>query len=105
MVHLKKILHITNDKLYLLFTDGDVRVLLKESFNDLPDWQKDIVENYWKQVKVDEFGGLVFNNKFDIGGDTLKKDTTNIDDKELLSIIHSKKIAKKRIIQTLASLL
>ncbi len=105
MVHIKKIVHRTNDKLYLLFSDDEVRVLDKHTLYDLPDWQIDIIEKNWMRAYVDDFGGLVFNKKFDIGGDTLKSDTKKISESELFEIIQNKRIAKKKIIQALASLL
>jgi hypothetical protein len=106
MIHIKKILHKTDDAMYILFTDDDVRILRKDTLlHKLPEWQQKIITDKWMQAKVDDFGALVFSKKFDIGGDTLKADTDTVSDKELLNIIHHKRIAKKRIINALSSLL
>jgi len=103
---INRILHRTNDKVYLEFSDGDIKVLFKSDiFKRLVDWQLKKAEKSWSKLKIDKnFGDLVLFQGFDIGADTLKPLCKKITEKDLLDIAHSKRIPKKRIYKAIASL-
>ncbi len=101
---IEKIVFKTTDKLYFKFNDGDIRQLdLAVIIKSIPDWQKEIVKNNWKSVKIKE-GWLYFDESFALAGDTVKNISSGLEPDELYNIAKSKKISKKRIIQSLASL-
>ncbi|MEN8123004.1 MAG: hypothetical protein ABFS35_21875 [Bacteroidota bacterium] len=101
---IEKIIYSTKDKLYFKFIDGDIKVLDIKSFDKMPGWQLIIVKEQWQDAKIID-GYLHFKPMVDIGADTVKSKSENLAAEELFKIVNSKRIAQKRIIQTLASLL
>jgi len=102
---IEKIIHRTDTELFLRFVDGDIKVLNIKTFRNIPGWQLEIIKDRWKKAKVGDMGHLEFNAIVNIGADIIKSDSRDLQPKELFDIIENKRIAKKRIMQTLSSLL
>ncbi len=102
---IEKIIYRKADKLYFRFEDGLIKVIDKKTIiKDMPDWQIKIVNERWDKVKISE-GCLYFNKTLEIGGDSIYHLSKELSREELFEIIQNKRIAKKKIIQALASLL
>jgi len=101
---IEKIIYRTDNKLYLKFVDGNIKVLNVNSLK-MPKNQIDIVKDKWKKARVGDMGHLQFSKIINIGADTVWALSENINTKELLEIVENKKVAKKKIMQSLASLL
>lgn len=105
MIEIIKILHKTSDTLYLKFSNKSIKKLKRAAITrQLPNKQKKIIKKNWATVKIGEMGCLHFSSIVEIGGDTIFANSLEIIPAELLKIATIKRIAKKRIIESIANL-
>lgn len=103
--HITKIVYISNGEMYLKYSGNGIREInIKDIIKDMPDWQKNIVKERWNKAKIVD-GHIYFSELLSIGADTVKKISKEPSTEKLFDIVSHKRISKKKILQSLASLL
>ncbi len=100
---IKKIIHSTHDKLYLLFDDETIKVLDVNSYKHLPDWQFLVIKENWEKAKIVD-GDIAFSDLVEIGADTVRERSKDITKSDFINIIEQKRISKKKLIEFLSLL-
>ncbi|MCF6241281.1 MAG: hypothetical protein L3J74_08055 [Bacteroidales bacterium] len=104
MLKIEKILHKNSESIYLQFSDCSVKILHKKDFlKNKPQWQKDIINKKWMNVKIDNVGDLVFDARLDAGADTLKPKCKEPTKNEILEVL-AKRTTKRKLIEFISLL-